>query len=181
MKRIINYLEYSSLPVEEISAIHTDVEDIAKLAVIPWKGDISKFQSLHEKRIFEMLINMPITCVKVRLKYYVIGGFRSWSIIMNYFQNSKETHVPIQIIGCRTNTCIRREFAAASLMMTLITYSLGQHGYQSIGRAWESIQICNMDVFNAFFADGASSKSRLPRELGYSYASFFKGAISNAK
>ena len=181
MKHIINSLEHSSLPVEKITTLHADVEDIAKLAVVPWKGDISKFQSLNEKRIFEMLINTPITCVKIRLKYYVIGGFRSWSIIMNFFQNRKETHVPIQLVGCRMNTQKRREFAAASLLLPLLTYSLGQHGYQSIGRAWESIQMFNMDLFNAFFAHGASSKSRLSRELGYSYESFYKGDKSNAQ
>jgi len=173
-KHFANYLEYQIVDIKNLQTSHEDVQDIAKIACVAWKLSPSKFQTLNGARLWDITMHSPILCVDIRSKMYVIGGFRTWNIVMAYHQkNDSPANVPVQIIKRKMNKNQRREVAASSLLLSLISQSLGMHASKHIGDIWTSIETLAPDLYEHFFKRRSSTKSRLPKELGQSYASFY--------
>jgi len=179
MKYFSEFLEHRMESIESLQNCHKDVEDIVKMADSPWKVPTSSFQGLSEDRLMAILISSPISCIRVRSKMFVIGGFRSWNIVKIYCElNGKKMSVPVQIVKRRMNKKQRREFAIYSLFMPLLSHALGQCGQEYIGHLWTSLKDKDPDFYKSFFSSRKSSKSRLPKDFGQSYGSFYpKGAF----
>ncbi|MDQ6997743.1 MAG: hypothetical protein Q9M17_03425 [Mariprofundus sp.] len=173
-KHISNYLELQVMDIQKLKTLHVDVQDIAKMACIAWKLAPSKFYALNEMRILDITMHSPILCVEVKSKLYVIGGFRTWNIVMVYYQNNnKPSHVPVLIIKRQMNKKKRKEIAKSSLLLSLISQSLGMHASNHIGDIWISKEILASDLYEHFFEHRASTKSRLPRAFDQSYEAFY--------
>jgi len=174
-KHFANYIEHQIVDLKNLQIYHKDVQEIAKMACIPWELSPSKFLTFDESRIWDIAINNPILCVVVKSKMYVIGGFRTWNIAMSYYRekNKKTAKVPVQIINHRMKKSQRIEIAASSLLLSLISQSLGKRINKHIGCVWTLIEELAPGLYEHFFDHGSATKSRLPKTLGQSYASFY--------
>ncbi|MDX8396321.1 MAG: hypothetical protein R8K22_07910 [Mariprofundaceae bacterium] len=180
MKNFSSFLETNVISVEELHCHHKDVADIAKMADAPWKVSSSAFQVLSEIRLLDIVVSRPIFCVEVRSKLFVIGGFRSWNILMTYHEKHKKpSYIPVQIVKRKMNSADRKEFAISSLFTPLISHSLGLHGNEYIGHLWESSKDIAPNYYNNFFRINKSTKSRLPKEFKQNFGTFYPKGKSN--
>ena len=168
-KHLCHYFEHNVLPVDEVQCCHPDVYEIAKMADGPWLASANRFTEFSETFLLDMLVNFPITCVEIRSKYHVIGGFRSWNVTMAYYKKHEQNIcIPVQVIRRKMNARQRVDFAMSSVFFPLLSHSLGANGQEYIGHLWLTIERYSPELYKQLFRNGRPSKSRLPTALGKS-------------
>jgi len=174
MKKSSNQFQEVLVPSEKLQHIHPDVTHIAKLASdAPWLIESSRLKRFSAGVICDMLNESKITVVKSRGGYLVVGGFRSWSIFINYFrEHRKPEFITIKVLK-RTNAIQRQVIAMESLFVPLLPNSLGKNSLAYIGHCWEFMLEHHPELCDQWFDKGKITKSKLQSALGKSYASLY--------
>lgn len=182
MQHNSNYIQKMELSIEHIQNTHPSLDEIVKLVDGPWIAPSESFHHFSEEFLLDILTHSPITCAKIRGKYYVVGGFRSWNIAnIHYKENGLSTQIPVQIIRRKMNPNQRIMFALSSLFASLLTHSLGANGQKHVGHLWEIIEQHSPNLYQQIFRDGNPSKSRLPAVLGKSFGSLYSTSNKEPK
>jgi len=171
---MINNIAFDLIAAEHILGIHSDVQDIARLSDMPWKILPDKYHRLSESSLLSLLLFEPMICVSSKKKYYIIGGFRTWSIFINHYnQNKRKIQVPSLVVKKRMNREKRRDLAYSSMFIPAVAQAQGGKDYQYIGQLWAVMEDYAPSQKKKIFEGSSISKSRLPKELGKSFASFY--------